>query len=373
MTKFVSDMNDLRLDDDVKLLFIASNAILDASIATWDAKYFYDYVRPITAIRVLGDRLISAWRPRSLSLALAYSTPAALAETKNSVVVPAGLGEVHAADWEPYLPTPPFPSYVSGHSAFTAAWARAMELATGKSDFNFKTTVRRLYVEQRELAQPVTLSYPTFAAAAEASGISRIWAGIHWPVDNERGQELGRKVGENVWRRAQQFLLGTASPTTAVFATLSPPFWFHDNETLDHPAQFEAGLGLAVDLPRGGAGEWRSTVVDAMPAGTYELKLKAKVTGDQPIRLKVAIEPSERSQVAALSATEATLPATGSYGIVTIPWTSDGIRSFRVCLDARADGGSARLLVSAIKATRVWPTVAGSPRYYEPSSIGQAD
>ena len=46
----------------------------------------------------------------------------------------------------------------------------------------------------------------------------------------------------------------------------------------------------------GGAGVWRSIVVDAMPAGAYELKLKAKVTGDQPIRLKVAIEPSERSQ-----------------------------------------------------------------------------
>jgi membrane-associated phospholipid phosphatase len=373
MTKFVSDMNDLRLDDDIRLFFVVSNAILDASIATWDAKYFYDYVRPITAIRVLGDRLISAWRPRSLSLALAYSTPAGLAETKHSTVVPGGLGEERAADWQPYLPTPPFPSYVSGHSAFTAAWARAMELATGKPDFNFKTTVRRLYVEQRELAQPITLFYPTFAAAAEASGISRIWAGVHWPADDERGQELGRKVGENAWRRAEQFLLGTASPPTAVFATLSPPFWFHENETLDHPAQFEAGSGLAVDLPRGGAGVWRSSVVDPMPAGTYELKFKAKVTGDQPIRLKVAIEPSERSQVATLSATEAMLPGAGSDGIVTIPWTSDGIQSFRVCLDARADGGSARLLVSAIKATRMWPTVAGSPRYYEPSTVGRPD
>ena len=67
MTKFVSDTNDLRLDDDVKLFFVASNAILDASIAAWDAKYAYDYVRPITAIRALGDTPISAWRPRSLS------------------------------------------------------------------------------------------------------------------------------------------------------------------------------------------------------------------------------------------------------------------------------------------------------------------
>jgi hypothetical protein len=373
MTKFVSNKNDLRLDDDVKLFFVASNAILDASIATWEAKYVYDYVRPITAIRALGDRLISAWHPQSLTHALAYSTPAAFDEAKHSVAVPAGLGEVRAADWEPYLPTPPFPAYVSGHSAFTAAWARAMELATGKPDFDFKETVRRLYIEQRELARPVTLSYPTFEAAAEASGISRIWAGVHWPADNERGQELGRKVGENVWRHAQQFVLGTVSPATAVFAALRPPFWFHVNETPDHPAHFEAASGLAVDLPPGGSGVWRSSVVDAMPAGAYELKVKAKVTGDQPIRVKVAIEPSERSQGAPLSAAEAIIPVTDFDDVVTILWTSDGAQSFRVSIEARADDDGGRLLVSAIKATRMWPTVAGSLRYYEPSSAGHPD
>jgi hypothetical protein len=248
-----------------------------------------------------------------------------------------------------------------------------MELATGKPDFNFKETVRRLYVEQRELAQPVTLSYPTFEAAAAASGISRIWAGVHWPADNERGQELGRNVGENVWRRAQQFVLGTVSPATAVFAALRPPFWFHDNETPNHPAHFEAASGLAVDLPPGGSGAWRSSVVDAMPAGAYELKVKAKVTAGQPVRLKVAIEPSERSQVAPLSATEAIILATGFDDVVTIMWTSDGAQSFRVSIGARADDGGGQLLVSAIKATRMWPMVAGSLRYYEPSSAGHPD
>ena len=374
MTKFVSDTNDLRLDDDVKLFFVASNAILDASIAAWDAKYSYDYVRPITAIRALGDTLITAWRPRSLSQALAYSTPAAKADAEYAVAIPAGLGEVRAADWEPYLPTPPFPAYVSGHSAFTAAWARAMELATGKPDFNFHVTVRRLYVEQRELAQPVTLSYPTFEAAAEASGISRIWGGVHWPGDNENGLELGRKVGENVWRRAQQFLLGSVSPAAAAFAALRPPFWFHDSKSTDHPARFDAASGLAVDLPPQAAGMWRSIVVDAMPAGAYELKLKVKATGDEPIRLKVAIEPGDRSQAAdPLAATEAIIAPNGSDSVVAIPWSSDGDQSFKVSIEARADGGSTRLLVSAIKATRVWPIVAGSPRYYEPNSAGQPD
>jgi hypothetical protein len=373
MTKFVSDTNDLRLDDDVKLFFIASNAILDASIATWDAKYAYDYVRPITAVRALGDTMISSWRPRSLSEALASSTPAAKEEAQHSVVFPPGVAEAPAADWEPYLPTPPFPSYVSGHSAFTASWARAMELATGKPDFNFKKTVRHLYVEQRELAEPVTLSYPTFRAAAEAAGISRIWAGVHWPADNERGLELGRKVGESVWRRAEQFVLGTASPAAAAFAALRSPFWFHDSETPDHPTHFDAASGLAIDLPPQGAGMWRSIAFDAMPAGAYELKLKVKATGDQPVQLKVAIEPSGRPQAAPLAATEATIRATGADGAMAIPWTSDGAQSFRVSIEAHVDDGAARLLVSAINAARVWPIVAGSPRYYAPSSVGQPD
>jgi hypothetical protein len=253
-----------------------------------------------------------------------------------------------------------------------------MELSTGRPDFNFKKTVRHLYVEQRELAEPVTLSYPTFAAAAEAAGISRIWAGVHWPADNERGLELGRKVGESVWRRAQQFVLGTASPASAIFAELRPPFWFHDSETPDDPAHFEVASGLAVDLPLQGAGVWRSIVVDAMPAGAYELKLKAKATGDQPVRLKVAIEPSERSQTSApLAATQVIVPATGADRVVAIPWTSDGAQPFRVSIEARAraraDDGAAGLLVSAVNVARVWPIVAGSPRYYEPSSVGQPD
>ena len=168
-------------------------------------------------------------------------------------------------------------------------------------------------------------------------------------------------------------MLGTASPAAAVFAALRPPFWFHDNETSDHPAHFDAASGLAIDLPPQGAGVWRSIVVDAMPAGAYELKLKAKATGDAPVRLKVAIEPGERSQAPLLAAAEAAIPATGSDSVVTIPWTSDGAQSFRVSIEARADDGGARLLVSAIKATRVWPMVAGSPRYYEPSSVGHPD
>jgi membrane-associated phospholipid phosphatase len=291
LTKFVSNADDLRIDDDVKLFFVVSNAIFDASIATWESKYAYDYVRPITAIRALGDTPIKAWRPRSLPVAFAYSAPLTRGRDETSV---AGTGELRAADWEPYLPTPPFPSYVSGHSAFTAAWARVMELATGRQELNFRKSVSHLYVEQRDLAKPVTLDYPTFASAAEASGVSRIWAGIHWPVDNESGQELGRKVGEIVWQRGQQFILGSASPPTSIFLALRPPNWFYESLTPDHPVRFRAtGDSLAIDVSAGGAGAWRSIVVDAVAAGRHELEVLAGARGDQPVRLAVTVDAAD--------------------------------------------------------------------------------
>jgi hypothetical protein len=242
-----------------------------------------------------------------------------------------------------------------------------MELATGHRELNFRKTVRHLYVEQRELPKPVILEYPTFASAAEASGISRIWAGIHWPADNESGQELGRNIAENAWQRGQQFVLGTASPATAVFLALRPPYWFYDNLTPDYPTQFRTTNGtLAMDLSAGGAGAWRSTIVDALPAGSYELKLMVAATGDQPVRLAAAVEATK----GLLGKSEGILQPTGTPGIVTIPWTSDGLAAFRVSIEAHIDSGSANVSVSFISAERIWRKLTGSPRYYKMSTAG---
>ena len=371
LTKYVSDRNDLRIDDDVKLFFAVANAMLDASIASWDAKYAYDYVRPITAIHVLGDTVITAWKPRSLPEVLAYSTPEAAAAADGAVAHPAGIGAVAAADWEPYLPTPAFPSYVSGHSTFCAAWARVMELAIGKPDFDFRTTMHHLYVEDRQLARPVTLDYPTFSFAAAACGMSRIWGGIHWPADNESGLELGRKVGEAVWQRYQQFAMGIASPATAAFAAMRPPFWFHTSETADHPAGFAYGSGLAIDVRPGTAGTWQSKVLDAMPRGAYELKLRASSVGEAPVQLRVAIAPNGEKQTGAIGTAAALVPATGASSDVMIAWVSDGSRPVTIAITVRATGGGARLTVSAMTARRIWPVVAGTRRYYEPSLVGR--
>jgi membrane-associated phospholipid phosphatase len=371
LTKFFSNSNDLRLDDDVKLFFVVSNAVLDASVATWECKYAYDYVRPITAIRALGDVAIKAWRPRSQPVAFAYSAPLTRGSADAATVL-AGPADIRATEWESYLPTPPFPAYVSGHSAFTAAWAKVMELATGQHGLNFRKTVKYLEVEQRQLTEPVTLDYPTFASAAEASGISRIWAGIHWPADDLAGHELGHRVGENAWRRAQQFFLGTASPATAAFLALRPPYWFHDNLTPDHPARFQATGGtLAIDVSAGGVGVWRSIVLDSMAAGNYSLQVAVAGTGGTPVHMTAMVESAQGGGV--FGKLEAVVEPAETSRTVTLPWTSDGEHAFRISIAARGDGANTKLLVSSMSERRIWPTLPGPLRYYEMRGIGLPD
>jgi len=227
--------------------------------------------------------------------------------------------------------------------------------------------VKHLFVEQRDLAEPVTLSYPTFASAAEESGISRIWGGIHWPADNERGQELGRQVGENTWRRAQQFFNGTASPAAAIFTTLRRPDWTYDSKLANQPARFQTDRGLEVDLTSGGVGTWQSVTADPMPVGAYQLTMSVAVKGSQPIRLRAWVE-GLGSNNAVLGAGETVISPSDTASNFTIPWTSDGIQSFRVSVEASSQTANGQLLVSAMGATRIWPDVAGSPRYYEMSS-----
>ena len=111
-------------------LFAALNtAQADAFIACWDAKFAYWSLRPVTAIREL----------------------------------------IHPT-WLSYITTPPFPSYVSGHSTTSGA-------ASGVLAALFPSRADEL------------------AAMAEEAAVSRLYGGIHFQSDNEAGLELGRRVG----------------------------------------------------------------------------------------------------------------------------------------------------------------------------------
>lgn len=184
--RMVSERDHHSLDDDVMMFFALSNALFDAGIAAWDAKRYYDSVRPITAIRFLmRDDTIAAWGGPII-----------------------GTIEIPGANWEPYpiaALTPPFPEYVSGHSTFSAAAAEVLRRFTGSDVFGGSAVFRAgtSRVEPGHCPEFDTkLTWATFSDAADQAGISRRYAGIHFADGDLEGRKVGRNVGGAVWDKA---------------------------------------------------------------------------------------------------------------------------------------------------------------------------
>jgi hypothetical protein len=165
---------------------------LDASIAVWDAKRHYDYVRPVTAIRfLLGGQPARAW-------AGPYQ----------------GTQLIPGDTWQPYIATPPFAEYVSGHSTFSAVGAEVLRLFTGSDGLSAAVTVAAgsSPIEPGLVPQlDVVLSWRTFSEAADEAGISRRLGGIHFEEGDLAGRALGRRIGARVWEKAQAYFNGTPS------------------------------------------------------------------------------------------------------------------------------------------------------------------
>jgi membrane-associated phospholipid phosphatase len=132
-------------------------AMADAAIAAWDVKYASNnglgYWRPVTAIRQadLDGNAATAADP----------------------------------SWSPLITTPPFPTYVSGHSTFSAAAATV--LASMLGDTTFYT--------YSDALPGVARSFSTFAGASTEAGRSRIYGGIHFESDNRDGAAIGVQIG----------------------------------------------------------------------------------------------------------------------------------------------------------------------------------
>ena len=203
------DRNDL--DRDVKLFFAVANTAFDAFIASWDAKRYYDSSRPWTLVRYYyAGKKVSGWGGPG----------------KGVVTLP-------AEEWHPYSPftfvTPPFPGYTSGHSTVSGACAKTLELFTGSDHFaetekrtaglltepGFKCDVMQMVQGKLpgddKLTCDVALKMPTFSAAAEMAGLSRVMGGYHIQSDNIAGLELGRKVATYLWPKTQAYFDGTAT------------------------------------------------------------------------------------------------------------------------------------------------------------------
>ena len=126
-----------------------SIALFDAFISCWDEKFRSNYIRPETAINKY-------------------------------------LGE----DWRPYIQTPPFPSYTSGHATISAAAAETMTNWFGDKLSFTDTTSKEFGIDSREIR--------SFRDAAQEAAMSRLYGGIHYRFDNVQGNIAGRKLGEMV-------------------------------------------------------------------------------------------------------------------------------------------------------------------------------
>lgn len=124
-------------------------ALSDAFISTWDAKYHFNVIRPVTYIQEYID-----------------------------------------SSWMSFIETPPFPEWTSGHSTISAAAASVLTSVFGD---------KFAYTDWTEayLGYPIR-DFTSFRQAAEEVSWSRVWGGIHYLQSCMIGMDLGWKIGDYV-------------------------------------------------------------------------------------------------------------------------------------------------------------------------------
>jgi len=232
-----------RLEWDVKLYFALNAALHDAACACWSVKRYYNGWRPLSAIRYCGglgqssDPSLPSYNTNGLPLVtnlIELVTDETVASGRHAGLTPgkiavfcwpgqpadpqndtSGVYWIHAVDWMAYqkktFVTPAFPGYISGHSTFSRAAAEVMTSFTGSKWFPGglgSYTISQLANENGP-TQPVTLQWASYYDASDQVGLSRIWGGIHPPVDDFTGRRVGSQVGTNAWALARKFFDGS--------------------------------------------------------------------------------------------------------------------------------------------------------------------
>ena len=227
--EFVSARDNHTLDEDAQLFFSLGNAVFDAGVATWEAKTYYDYARPVRTVRELGELgLIGEFDEDLGGYAIeAWGGPGE------------GTQTILATDFLTYQtpgdhPSPPFAEYTSGHSAFSAAGAEILQQFTGSDEFGGSVTFEPGESRFEEGVTPeetVTLEWDTFSEAADEAGLSRIYGGIHFEDGDLNGRQLGREVGQAVWSETQYFIQGGAETESEI--AHQPIFGTADDDLFD--------------------------------------------------------------------------------------------------------------------------------------------
>lgn len=237
------------LEWDVKAYFVLGGALHDAAIAAWGIKGWYDYIRPISAIRAMADRgqssdpNLPSYAPDGIPLfpgfievvdaddplagtdgeevgkikLYAWRGPSFIDNPFDDV---AGVGWILAEDWWPYqrpsFVTPPFAGYISGHSTFSRAAAEVLTLLTGDEYFpgglgQFHAPKNEFLIFEDGPSVDVTLQWATYRDASDQTSLSRIWGGIHPPVDDIPGRLIGAKIGIAAFQHASFYFTGQAA------------------------------------------------------------------------------------------------------------------------------------------------------------------
>src|ERR1700744_1106464 len=134
---------------------LADIAEADARIAIWDGKYNYLLWRPVTALNADADGSV----------------------TNNY------------AKWKPLLETPPHPSYPCGHCGTVTAGFEVLKKFYGDKD-----TIQLHTTTPGEPARTIK----SLSSGEWENGWSRIYGGIHYPLENEAAQKLGEQVADYV-------------------------------------------------------------------------------------------------------------------------------------------------------------------------------
>ncbi|MDX1627404.1 MAG: T9SS type A sorting domain-containing protein [Fulvivirga sp.] len=242
------------LDDlewDVKAYLTMGGAMHDAAISAWGVKGYYDYIRPISAIRYMADQGQStypdstSYSPNGIPLVdgliglVEAGDPLEGANGENIGKIKiygwkgpdyindpatdvAGVDWILAENWWPYqrpsFVTPPFAGYVSGHSTYSRAAAEVMTLLTGDPYFpggvgEFLAPQNEFLVFEDGPSVDLTLQWATYRDASEQTSLSRIWGGIHPPADDIPGRLMGIEIGIDAFNHAEAYFRAEVTAT----------------------------------------------------------------------------------------------------------------------------------------------------------------
>ena len=263
------------LEWDIKSYFILGGAMHDAAISAWSIKGWYDYIRPISSIRYMADKgqstnmALDNYDPEGLPLitnyievvengdALAGDSNENVGKIKvyswrgheyieNTATDEAGVDWILAENWWPYqrpsFVTPPFAGYVSGHSTYSRAAAEIMTMLTGSEFFpggmgEFVAEQNEFLVFEEGPSQDIVLQWATYRDASDQCSLSRIWGGIHPPMDDIPGRIIGEEIGKEAFDYAVSYFVPNDS---------EPPIVDNNDGKLAYPNPIESSSEISL-------------------------------------------------------------------------------------------------------------------------------